>query len=70
MPDARSAGIELELAAQPTTFFDFAVSAGVADARLQSTITSTDAGGAVGVEAGRGLPTTPRFQAAAAATRR
>ena len=43
VPDARSAGIELELAAQPTTFFDFAVSASVADARLQSTITSTDA---------------------------
>ena len=36
LPDARSAGIELELAAQPTTFFDFAVSASVADARLQS----------------------------------
>ena len=31
VPDARSAGIELELAAQPTTFFDFAVSASVAD---------------------------------------
>ena len=43
VPDARSAGVELELAAQPTTFFDFAVSASVADARLQSTITSTDA---------------------------
>ena len=72
VPDARSAGVELELAAQPTTFFDFAVSASVADARLQSTITSTDENGAVGVvsgiEAGRRLPTTPRFQAAAAAT--
>ena len=45
VPDARSAGVELELAAQPTTFFDFAVSASVADARLQSTITSTDADG-------------------------
>ena len=69
MPDARSAGVELELAAQPATFFDFAVSASMADARLQSTITSTDAEGAVGVvsgiEAGRRLPTTPRFQAAA-----
>ena len=43
VPDARSTGVELELAAQPTTFFDFAVSASVADARLQSTITSTDA---------------------------
>ena len=72
VPDARSAGVELELAAQPTTFFDFAVSASVADARLQSTIASIDESGAVGVvsgiEAGRRLPTTPRFQAAAAAT--
>ena len=72
VPDARSAGVELELAAQPTTFFDFAVSASIADARLQSTITSTDGSGAVGVvsgiEAGRRLPTTPRFQTAAAAT--
>ena len=72
VPDARSTGVELELAAQPTTFFDFAVSASVADARLQSTITSTDAAGAVdvvsGIEAGRRLPTTPRFQTAAAAT--
>ena len=72
VPDARSAGVELELAAQPTSFFDFAVSASVTDARLQSTITSTAAGGAVdivsGIEAGRRLPTTPRFQTAAAAT--
>ena len=40
--------------------------------RLQSTVTSTDETGAVGVvsgiEAGRRLPTTPRFQSAAAAT--
>ena len=64
--------MELELAAQPSTFFDFALSASVADARLQSTVTSTDGTGAVGVvsgiEAGRRLPTTPRFQSAAAAT--
>ena len=72
VPDARSAGVELELVAQPTTFFDVAVSASLADARLQSTITSTDATGAVnvvsGIEAGKRLPTTPRFQTAAAAT--
>ena len=72
VPDARSAGVELELAAQPTTFFDFALSASVADARLQSTVASTDDLGAVhvvsGIEAGNRLPTTPRFQAAAAAT--
>ena len=72
VPDARSAGVELELAAQPTTFFDVAVSASLADARLQSTITSTDATGAVnvvsGIEAGKRLPTTPRFQTAVATT--
>ena len=72
VPDARSAGLELELAAQPTTFFDRAVSASVADARLQSTLTSTDDEGMVnvvsGIEAGKRLPTTPLFQMAAAAT--
>ena len=72
VPEARSAGVELELAAQPTPFFDLAVSASVADARLKSTVTSTDAAGAVnvvsGIESGRRLPTTPMFQAAAAAT--
>ena len=72
VPEARSAGLEIELVAQPTAFFDLAVSASVADARLQSTVTSTDAAGMVnvvsGIEAGKRLPTTPRFQAAAAAT--
>ena len=72
VPDARSAGLELELAAQPATFFDFALSASVADARLQSTVTSIDADGASrvvsGIESGNRLPTTPRFQSAAAAT--
>ena len=72
VPDARSAGLEIELAAQPATFFDFALSASVADARLQSTVTSIDADGASrvvsGIESGNRLPTTPRFQSAAAAT--
>ena len=72
VPDARSAGLELELAAQPATFFDFALSASVADARLQSTVTSIDADGVSrvvsGIESGNRLPTTPRFQSAAAAT--
>ncbi|MCY4508710.1 MAG: hypothetical protein OXG35_17395, partial [Acidobacteria bacterium] len=70
-PTRAAPGVKLELAAQPATFFDFAVSASLADARLQSTITSTDADGAVGVvsgiETGRRLPSTHRFQAAAAA---
>ena len=72
VPDARSAGLELELAAQPATLFDFALSASIADARLQSTVTSTDADGVSrvvsGIESGNRLPTTPRFQSAAAAT--
>ena len=72
VPDARSRGLELELAAQPATFFDFAISASLVDARLQSTVTSTGADGAVtvvsGIEPDRRLPTTPRLQAAAAAT--
>lgn len=74
VPDARSAGMEFEVAAQPTTFFDFAVSASFADARLLSTLTSTAADGTVsvvsGIEDGKRLPTTPRFQMAAAATQR
>ena len=72
VPDARSRGVEMELAAQPTPFFDFAVSGSLVDARLESTVTSTDADGAVtvvsGIEPDRRLPTTPTFQAAAAAT--
>lgn len=74
VPDARSAGMEFEVAAQPTTFFDFAVSASFADAKLLSTLTSTAADGTVsvvsGIEDGKRLPTTPRFQLAAAATQR
>ena len=73
VPESRSAGMELELAAQPTPLFDFAVAASVADAKLQSTLESYDAGGnstgvIAGIEEGRRLPTTPLFQATAAAT--
>ncbi len=72
VPDARSQGVEMELAVQPTPFFDFAVSGSLVDARLESTVTSTDGDGVVtvvsGIEPDRRLPTTPRLQAAAAAT--
>ncbi len=73
VPDARSAGMELEITAQPTPLFDFAFAASVADAKLQSTIESYDADGnstgiIAGIEAGKRLPTTPLFQATAAAT--
>ncbi len=73
VPESRSAGMELELAAQPTPLFDFAVAASVADGRLQSTLESFDAEGnstgvIAGIEAGRRMPTTPLVQATAAAT--
>ena len=73
VPESRSAGMELELAAQPTPLFDFAVAASVADGRLQSTLESYDAEGnstgiIAGIEEGKRLPTTPLFQATAAAT--
>ena len=73
VPESRSAGMELEIAAQPTPLFDFAIAASVADGRVQSTLESFDAEGnstgiIAGIEAGKRLPTTPLFQATAAAT--
>ena len=73
VPESRSAGMELEIAAQPTPLFDFAIAASVADGRLQSTLESYDTDGnstgiIAGIEAGKRLPTTPLFQTTAAAT--
>jgi iron complex outermembrane receptor protein len=72
VPDATSTGLEFELAAQPTPFFDFAISASFNEAELKSTLTSTDAAGNVsivsGIESGKRLPTVPEFQMAAAGT--
>ena len=72
VPRARSQGIEVEFDVAPTRNFDLAVSASLTDSELRSTITSTDATGAVsvvsGLEKGRRLPTVPQVQFAAAAT--
>jgi iron complex outermembrane receptor protein len=72
VPDARSRGFEVEFEAAPTNNFDFAISGSFNDSELRSTLTSTDASGAVtivsGIEKGRRLPTVPRFQLATAAT--
>ncbi|MYJ25033.1 MAG: TonB-dependent receptor, partial [Holophagales bacterium] len=69
---ARSTGLELELTAQPSAVFDFAISASYADSEIGSTLTSTAADGTSsvvsGIEKGNRLPTVPRFQAAVAAT--
>lgn len=74
VPEATSAGLEIELAAQPTPWFDFALSASYTDSELGSTLTSTDAQGNVsvvsGIREGNRLPTVPEFQGAAAATYR
>ena len=74
VPSARSTGLELELTAQPTGAFDFAISASYADSRLGSTLTSTAPDGTTsvvsGIEKGNRLPTAPAFQAAVAATYR
>ncbi|MBV9494518.1 MAG: TonB-dependent receptor [Acidobacteria bacterium] len=72
VPKARSAGAELELELAPSDAFDFAISASHIDAKLRSTLTSTDAAGNVsvvaGIKSGNRLPTVPENQLAAAAT--
>jgi iron complex outermembrane recepter protein len=72
VPRARSQGVEVEFEAAPHRNIDFALSGSFNDSELRSTLTSTDAGGAIsvvsGIEEGRRLPTVPRFQLAAAAT--
>jgi iron complex outermembrane recepter protein len=72
VPKARSQGVEIEFEAAPNANVDFAISGSFNDSELRSTLTSTDASGAVsivsGIEKGRRLPTVPRFQFAGAAT--
>ena len=72
VPSARSQGVEVEFELAPNRHVDFAVSGSFTDAELRSTLTSTDASGAVtivsGIEKGRRLPTVPQVQLAAAAT--
>jgi len=72
VPKARTRGFEVEFEAAPNSNIDFAISAAFNDSELRSTLTSTDASGAVsvvsGIEEGRRLPTVPRFQLTTAAT--
>ncbi len=64
VPDSRSTGLELEVAAAPNQNFDFALSASFNDSELKSEA----AGNISGIQKGNRLPTVPEFQAAAAAT--
>jgi iron complex outermembrane recepter protein len=72
VPKARSMGVDVELEAAPTRNFDFTLSGSYDDARLQSTLTSTDANGTVsivsGIRSGARLPSVPKLKFAAAAT--
>ncbi len=72
VPKAHTNGVEFELAAQPTDHFDFGISATLVNSELDSTITSTGAGGAVTVvgamEKGSRMASVPEFQLAANAT--
>ena len=72
VPAARSQGVEFEFEVAPNSNVDFAFSGTFTDSELRSTLTSTDASGAVnivsGIEKGRRLPTVPEIQLAAAAT--
>lgn len=68
--DARSRGLELEVAAAPTASLDLSASASFNDSELQSTF--TDAAGQVlsGIRAGNRLPSVPKLKVAAVATYR
>lgn len=72
VPDAHSAGIEVELAAQQTDQFDWAITASYINAELDSSVTSTAPDGSIsilaGLEDGNRLPSVPEFQGAASAT--
>jgi iron complex outermembrane receptor protein len=74
VPKSVSQGAEIELAATPNRYLDFAVSATFTESELRSTLTSTNEAGEVsvvsGIEEGNRLPSVPRFQAAAAVTLR
>jgi iron complex outermembrane receptor protein len=72
VPKAVSQGAEVELAVAPNEFFDVSASVSLNDAKLKSTVTTTDAGGATsvlaGIEDGNRLPSVPKLQLSAAAT--
>jgi iron complex outermembrane receptor protein len=68
-PKARSIGGEVEFAMAPTKNFDFAISAGYADAQIRSTISGTPLlVTSTGIREGNRLPSVPKFQASASAT--
>jgi len=74
VPETRTAGMEVEITANPNEQLDLSLSTSFNNAQLRSTLTSTSSTGAVtvlpGFEEGNRLPSVPKFQASAAATYR
>jgi iron complex outermembrane receptor protein len=72
VPEARTTGVEAELALAPTDSFDFAISGNYNNSELRSSFTVPNAAGVpvvvAGIEKGNRLPSVPEFQMAAAAT--
>jgi iron complex outermembrane receptor protein len=68
VPKARSQGVELELAAAPSSNFDFSLSASYNDSELRSTVATGSGDVVAGLREGNRLPTVPELQAAASAT--
>ena len=69
---AKSQGLEFEVTASPNEHWDLALSTGLNDAKLLSTVTTTDTLGVTtvvgGVKKGNRLPSVPRVQGSAAIT--
>ncbi len=71
VPKAKSQGLELEVTASPNEHWDLSFSAGLNDAKLQSTVTTTSGGVTTvvgGVKAGNRLPSVPKVQSSAGVT--
>ena len=72
VPKSRSEGLEFEFTAAPNDHWDLEFSTGLNDAKLESTVYSTDSLGVKsivgGVKSGNRLPSVPKFQASAAIT--
>ncbi len=68
VPEAHTAGVEVELNAQPMDGLDFSVAMSVIESEFDSTIPSASGGALGGLEDGNKLASVPEFQFAATAT--
>ena len=72
VPKAVSQGLELEITASPNDHWDLAFATGLNDAKLKSTVTTTDTLGVTsvvgGVKSGNRLPSVPKLQGSASIT--